>query len=64
MIFYIKKRDGRIFKGKSHTGKWDEVFRGMDIGDRLYNPNTRQTVIGWNLYKQQMASVQKKKYGK
>lgn len=61
MTYWIKSRDGRIYKGKARTGSWNEVYRGMSLGDRLYNPYTKQTVIGWNLYKQQLSSAQKKR---
>ena len=63
MNYYIQSRDGKIYKSKCITGKWNEVWRKMTPGDKLYNPYTKRTVIGWNLYKQQMAAMQKKRYG-
>ena len=64
MNYYIKTREGKILKGKNSSGKWEEVYRGMSIGDRLYNPYTGKTVIGWNLYKQQMIAGQSKRFKK
>ena len=60
MNYWIKTRDGKIYKGKANT--WNEVSIGY--GDKLYNPYTRSTVIGWNRYKQIMAQSQNTKYGK
>lgn len=64
MIYYIKTYDGKIYKGKTYTGNWNEVWRGMSYGDKLYNPYTKKTVIGWNLYKQQMIAGQSKRFKK
>ena len=62
MVYYIQTRDGKILKGKANT--WNEVWRGLPLGAKLYNPYTQKTVIGWNLYKQQIATAQRKKYRK
>ena len=62
MTYYIQTRDGKVLKGKGNT--WDQVFRCMPFGSKLYNPYTKRTVIGWNNYKADMARSQKQKYGK
>ena len=60
MTYYIKTREGEIYKGKSDN--WGQVFRSMPFGSRLFNPYTKRTVIGWNNYKAEMARCQKQKY--
>ena len=57
MTYYIQTRDGKVLKGKGEN--WNQVYRGMPIGSKLFNPYTGRTVIGWNLYKAQMARAQK-----
>ena len=64
MTYWIQTRDGKIYKGKSHTGTWRVVTRTMPLGAKLYDPHSKRTVIGWNLYKQILARSQTKKYGK
>lgn len=58
MTYWIKTRDGKILKGKASN--WETVWRGMPFGAKLYNPYTKTTVIGWNLYKSQLAKHQNK----
>ena len=62
MTYWIKKRDGRVFKGKSYSQNWNEVWRSMSYGDKLYNPYTQKCVIGWNEYRRQLSSAQQKIY--
>lgn len=50
MTYYVKTRDGQIFKGKA-----EKYVPGMiPFGGKLFNPFTRKTVVGWNNYKAQM----------
>ena len=60
MTYYIQTREGKILKGKANT--WNEVWRGLPFGAKLFNPYTKRTVIGWNQYKSEMARGQKQKY--
>ena len=59
MNYWIKNVfSGKIFKGKAE--KWSDVSIS-DYGDRLYNPYTKQTVIGWNNYKKSLERSQNPK---
>ena len=54
-----------VFTGKICTGKaerWSDV--SIQYGDRLYNPYTKTTVIGWSDYKLSLSKSQSKKYNK
>ena len=57
MTYYIKTREGKIFKGKA-----ERYVSGMiPFGAKLFNPYTKKTVIGWNNYKEQMRLAEKSK---
>ena len=57
MVYWTKNVfSGSIFKGKANSFK--DV--SLSYGDRLYNPYTRTTVIGWNKYKDSLLRSQSK----
>ena len=51
---------GEISKGKAD--KFSDV--SLQYGDRLYNPYTKTTVIGWNKYKESLSRSQSSKLPK
>lgn len=59
MTFWTKNIfTGSIGKGKANS--FDEVRFSMSYGDRLYNPYTKTTVIGWNKYQESLLRSQSK----
>lgn len=56
MTYYIIDREGKVYKGKA-----DRYRDGMiPYGSKLYNPYTKQTVIGWKNYCSIMSKYQKR----
>lgn len=48
---------GKVYKGKANSFK--DV--SLSYGDVLYNPYNKQTVVGWNNYKKNMANSYNKR---
>ena len=59
MTYYTISPDGKIYKGKANN--WNDV--SLNYGDRLYNPYTKQTVVGWNFYKWSMKKSYDERFG-
>ena len=60
MTYYTISKDGKICKGKAKS------FRDVSLqyGDRLYNPYSKQPIVGWNNYKMSMRRSYEKRFGK
>ena len=61
MTYYTKDLStGKIYKGKAET--WRDV--SLSYGEVLYNPYSKQTVVGRNKYKKSMSDSYNRRFGK